>query len=54
MIVKVSVGEKDIKKEIQRIVYDVLQKDISMRWIRDVVEDEVRKQVKISVKVSRK
>ncbi len=49
-----DVDEKDIRRQVHNMVYDYLQKSVSMQWIRDVVKDEVEKQVKISIKVVKK
>ena len=42
----ISIDEKEIKRRVKEQVLDILQKEISMRWIRQIIEQEIRNKVK--------
>ncbi len=46
----ISIGEYEIKQEIKKLVKRVLRDSLTFQWIKSIVEDEVRKLVKINIR----
>lgn len=46
MYITIEVKEEEIKTKVTELVRDILQKEITMRWIKQVVEEEIRAESK--------
>lgn len=45
----VKVNDKSLEAGVKDLVKKVLKDNLTYRWIKDVVEDEIRKIVKVNI-----
>jgi hypothetical protein len=50
----IKIDDKTIMAEVKALVKRVLRDSLTFKWIREVVEDEVRRLVRISFKLQTK
>jgi len=46
----IKIEDKEIEKELKVLIKKILKDQISYKWLKDVVEDEIRKVVRVSIK----
>jgi len=45
----IKIKDEEIQKEVKVLVKKILRDMVTLKWIREVVEDEVRKLVRIRI-----
>lgn len=50
MYLTVEVKEEEVKTKLNQLVKDILQKDVTLKWIKEVVSDEIRKEANSLIK----
>ena len=53
MLITLRIDEKEIKTQLSKIIKDILQQEVSMRWCKEIIEDEIRKKVKIDISLKK-
>ena len=53
MLITLRLDEKEIKTQLAKIIKDILQQEVSMRWVKEIIEDEIRKKVKIDISLKK-
>ena len=54
MYITLKLDEKEIRNQLAKLFREMLKRDISMHWIKSIIAEEIRKQVKIDIKIKGK
>lgn len=46
----IKIEDKEIKKEIEKLVRESIKKILNYPYVKNIVEDEIRKKVRVEVK----